>query len=245
MKVSDLGGIPGKTVKASIPVITAVKMRVHVNGVEINVEIEGSGPALILLHGNGEDHSIFDRAVFHLSKHFTVYLPDSRGHGRSSSVDEYHYDDMVEDMYRLIRELRIDTPVFCGYSDGGIIGLLLASRHPGLLSRLIVCGANTDPSMLKGLFMFRCRHSKRLSSDPKIRMMLEEPHITAEDLSRIDVPTMVVAGSRDAVKLEDTEFIASSIGKSEMVILKGETHGSYIEDGGKLARIVMDACGIE
>ena len=76
-------------------------------------------------------------------------------------------------------------------------------------------------------------------------MMLDEPHITAEDLSRIDVPTTVVAGSRDAVKPEDTEFIASSIGKSKMVILKGETHGSYIEDGGKLARIVMDACGIK
>ena len=47
-------------------------MRVHVNGIEINVEVEGSGPPLILLHGNGEDHSIFDRAVFHLSKRFTV-----------------------------------------------------------------------------------------------------------------------------------------------------------------------------
>ena len=219
-------------------------LSVPVNGIEIHCAVEGDGPPLVMLHGNGEDHTIFDRAVFHLSKHFTVYLPDSRGHGKSSSVDEYHYDDMAEDMYRLIRTLRIERPVFCGYSDGGIIGLLLASKHPGLLSRLVVCGANTDPSMLKGFFMFRCRHSKRLYSDPKIRMMLEEPHITREDLSRIDVPTTVVAGSRDAVKLEDTEFIASSIDGSEMVILKGETHGSYIEDGGKLARIVMDACGL-
>lgn len=222
-----------------------MSMRVYVNGVEINVEKEGNGPSLVLLHGNGEDHTIFDRAVFHLSKHFTVYLPDSRGHGGSSPVDEYHYDDMAEDMYQLIRELRLERPVFCGYSDGGIVGLLLASRHPGLLSRLVVCGANTDPSMLKGLFMFRCRHSKALSSDPKVRMMLEEPHITADDLSRIDVPTTVVAGSRDAVRKEDTEFIASSIKGAEMLILRGETHGSYIEDGGKLARIVMDACGVE
>lgn len=216
-------------------------LSVPVNGIEIFCTMEGEGPPLILLHGNGEDHTIFDRAVPILSEHFTVYRPDSRGHGGSSDVDEFHYDDMADDMFRLIQSLGLERPFFCGYSDGGIVGLLLASGHPGLLSGLMVCGANTDPSMLKGLFMFRCRHSRSLSSDPKIRMMLEEPHITESDLARIDVPTTVVAGSRDAVRIEDTRFIASSILGSEMIILKGETHGSYIEDGEKLAELVMGA----
>lgn len=217
-------------------------MMVSVNGVEINVEIIGNGPPLIFLHGNGEDHTIFDRSVSVLKEHFTVYLPDSRGHGRSTPVDEFHYDDMTEDMFALIEVLQIERPMFCGYSDGGIVGLLLASKHPGLLSKLIVCGANTDPSMLKGFFMFMCKHSRKMRTDPKIRMMLEEPHITAEDLSRIDVPTIVVAGSRDAVRSEDTEFIALSIPDAKKMILKGETHGSYIENGDKLTDIILDAC---
>lgn len=217
-------------------------MMVSVNGVEINLEIVGNGPPLILLHGNGEDHTIFNRSVSVLKESFTIYLPDSRGHGGSSSVDEFHYDDMAEDMFALIEELQIERPMFCGYSDGGIVGLLLASRHPGLFSKLIVCGANTDPSMLKGFFMFMCKHSGKMRADPKIRMMLEEPHITAEGLSRIDVPTIVVVGSRDAVRLEDTEFIVSSIPDAKKMILKGETHGSYIENGDKLSAIILNAC---
>ena len=70
--------------------------------------------------------------------------------------------------------------------------------------------------------------------------MLSEPDISKEDLGRINVPVLVVAGEHDAVKLEDTEMIASSVPDAKLRILKGEDHASYIWHSEKIARIVLD-----
>ena len=53
---------------------------------------EGSGEVIILLHGNGEDSRIFERTIKKLSKRYTVYALDTRGHGRSNGFPkEFHY----------------------------------------------------------------------------------------------------------------------------------------------------------
>ena len=54
-----------------------------VNGLRLYYEVEGVGTPLIMVHGNSEDHTIFDRAVAELSESCTVYTPDSRCHGQS------------------------------------------------------------------------------------------------------------------------------------------------------------------
>ncbi len=185
-------------------------MRVTTNAVSLYYEVRGKkGPTIIMLHGNGEDHTIFDRAVAYLEQKFIVYLVDSRGHGQSSPVKEYHYQDMVDDLAEFIRRLKLKRPAICGFSDGAIIGLMFASQHPNSLSRLIACGANTRPDTLKGLKMSVTRFGSLDKKDPKVRMMLTEPDITAADLARIKVPVTVVAGSRDCVKRSDTNFIAN------------------------------------
>ena len=56
-------------------------MNVQVNGVILYYEKQGSGPPLVLLHGNGEDGRIFDRTAEVLAPHYTVYTIDSRCHG--------------------------------------------------------------------------------------------------------------------------------------------------------------------
>ena len=221
-------------------------MRVTTNGVSIYYEIRGNkGPALIMLHGNGEDHTIFDRAVDYLEQVFTVYLVDTRGHGESSPVLEYHYQDMVDDLSEFIRKLKLERPAVCGFSDGAIVGLMFASQNPGVLSHLIACGANTRPETLGGLRMALDRIGDPAGKDPKVRLMLTEPHITAEDLSGIDVPTTVVAGSRDCVKRSDTEFIAGSIPGAELVIMKRADHSSYIVHSTRIVDVIFRATGVE
>ena len=56
-------------------------MKILVNGIELFYEISGQGRPLILVHGNGEDHHIFDALVAKLKNHYTCYCIDSRGHG--------------------------------------------------------------------------------------------------------------------------------------------------------------------
>lgn len=220
-------------------------MILEANGVSLHYEVRGQGPPMILLHGNGEDHTVFDRSAEVLGRTHRLYLVDSRGHGESSDVEEFHYDDMARDLELLVSMLGLRRPVLVGYSDGAIVGILAASRNPGMFSHLVLCGANTRPSALKGMYMFRCRHSRRMRADPRIRMMLEEPDITAEDLSRIDTPTLLVFGSRDCIREDDIEFMSSSIRGSRLLVLKGETHGSYIEGSSKLATIVLDELGLD
>ena len=221
-------------------------MRVTTNGVSIHYEVRGrNGPALIMLHGNGEDHGIFDRAVDYLEQVFTVYLPDTRGHGESSPVGEDHYQDMVDDLSEFIRKLGLEKPAVCGFSDGAIVGLMFASQNPGVLSHLIACGANTRPETLGGLRMALDRIGDPGKKDPKVRLMLTEPDISAEDLARIDVPVTVVAGSRDCVKRSDTEFIAGSVPGAVLVIMGRADHSSYIVHSTRIVDVVFKAMGVD
>ena len=70
-------------------------MNVQVNGVILYYEKQGSGPPLVLLHGNGEDGRIFDRTAEVLAPHYTVYTIDSRCHGKSSRNVPLSYDLMA------------------------------------------------------------------------------------------------------------------------------------------------------
>ena len=56
-------------------------MVIGVNGIQLYYTKTGQGRPLIMVHGNGEDHTIFDEAVGVLKEHFTCYCIDSRGHG--------------------------------------------------------------------------------------------------------------------------------------------------------------------
>lgn len=215
-------------------------MQIEVNGIRLYYEVHGAGRPLILLHGNGETHAIFDRALPLLAQRFTVYAVDSRGHGQSTAVERYHYADMAEDVRGLIEKLRIEKPVLYGFSDGGIIGLLLASAYPALLSGLIVSGANTAPNGIRdGWLRFFTFLSKRVH-DPKMDMMLEEPQITADMLRRIAVPTLVLAGGHDMVKRSDTQFIAQNIQSAHMRILPLQGHGSYIVHKKRIAKLILE-----
>ncbi|MHC1692519.1 MAG: alpha/beta fold hydrolase [Sphaerochaetaceae bacterium] len=211
-----------------------------VNGLEIFYEKTGSGPhSLILVHGNGEDHTIFDKIIAPLSQDFTIYAMDSRGHGQSGFSDQIGYEAMAADTIAFIQALELVKPVFYGFSDGGIIGLLVACTCPELLSRLMVSGANTTPQGVKPKWLLLFRIIHMLSRDKKISMLLSEPHITREMLQRITVPTLVLAGSRDMVRESDTRFIADSIDGNTLRILEGEGHMSYVIHSPKLMPIIQ------
>ena len=103
-------------------------MLMHVNGINLFYEVSGSGRPLIMVHGNGEDHTIFKEAVDILNDHFRVYAIDSRDHGQSSKVSDLHYSDMADDILVFMNDLNLTDVTFYGFSDGGILGLLLAQK---------------------------------------------------------------------------------------------------------------------
>ena len=209
-----------------------------VNGIRLYYEKTGEGTPIILLHGNGESHEIFDAAVNELSKTHTVYTTDSRCHGKSTDTEKISYNLICSDMIEFIKTMHIEKPIFYGFSDGGIVGLLIAVKEPDLLGKLIISGANLNPNGLKT----GCHLSTWLVSftgNKLYKMMAKEPDIKNEELEKIKVPTVVLAGERDVIKEKHTRIIASSIPDSKLEIIKGETHGSYIVHSEKLYRILQ------
>lgn len=214
-------------------------MLLRVNGIELFYEKTGQGRPILLLHGNGESHKIFMALLQKLSDRYTVYAIDSRGHGKSSKVKRLDYDSMVEDIAGFIRTLNIEKPIIYGFSDGGILGILIAIRYPDLLSKLIISGANTCPEGIKKTTLRTFRLIYSITRSPKIHMMLTQPDIKDEDLNKITVKTLVLAGSKDCIDEKHTIHMAESIPNSTLRILEGESHESYVLDNNKLYEIIM------
>ena len=204
-------------------------MYIQLNSQIICYEKTGeSGAPVILMHGNREDHHIFDPLVELLSKDHVVYAMDTRGHGESATPKEYHYIDMAKDVINLINGLDIKKPYLLGFSDGAIIALLVAINASELLSGIICCGANLSPAGFNHKDLREMKKEYKKTNDPKVLLMLQEPDIHPYDLENISVPAMIIAGEKDCVKQKETENIAKSIPNAELKILSGETHSSYI-----------------
>ena len=201
----------------------------RVNGVLLHYLTAGTGAPVLLIHGNGEDHTLFETEIAQLvSAGYRVYAPDSRGHGANEPLTEYHYADMAEDMYQFITALGLKKPALYGFSDGGIIGLLLESTHPGTLGLLAVSGANLSPRGLITSFLEEYTALNEANPDPLITLMLTEPHISPDALKNIRIPVLVTAGEHDLILPEETDTIASALPDATKKILPGEDHGSYI-----------------
>ena len=213
-------------------------MIIGVNGVQLYYTKTGQGRPLVMVHGNGEDHTIFDEAVGVLKEHFTCYCIDSRGHGMSSPCKELHYKDMAEDMIAFMTELDLNDAAFYGFSDGGIVALL-AAMECGRITNLVVSGANISTKGTTLPFRLFLKVSSFVKYDPLIELMKNEPDIAPEELSRIKVKTLVTAGSRDLIRESETRLIAESIPNARLMILKGEKHGSYIVHSTKIADILL------
>ena len=213
-------------------------MYLGVNGIQLFYTKTGQGRPLILVHGNSEDHTIFDEAVHVLREHFTCYAVDSRGHGKSSPCRELHYNDMAQDMIAFMTELDLEDVVFYGFSDGGIIALL-AAMNCSRITDLVVSGANLTTKGTKMWFRLLLQAESLRGKDPLIELMKNEPDISASELSAIRARTLVTAGSRDLIREAETRAIADAIPGAKLMILKGETHGSYIVHSTKIADILI------
>lgn len=213
-------------------------MKIKVNGVELYYEKYGTGKPIILIHGNQESHEIFDKLINKLKNNYEVFAIDSRCHGQSENSKEISYNLMSDDIIQFIKKLNINTPILYGFSDGGIVGLLVAIKEPNLLSNLIISGANINTNVFTAFDLILTKLFYFFTKSKYIKMMLDEPNIPIEDLQKIIIPVHVLAGEKDVIKLEHTQLIANNIKNSTLEIIKNENHGSYIIHSEKLYEII-------
>ena len=213
-------------------------MNIEVNDIDIYYEVYGEGKTIILLHGNSETHEIFDRLIERLKNNYKVYAIDSRCHGKSEKTEEISYDLMAVDMIEFIKKLKIDKPIVYGFSDGGIIGLLVAIKQPKLLSKLIISGANLNPNGMSKSMLIISKIGYFITRNKLFKMMIKEPNISRKDLEKIEIPTYVLAGEKDVIMEEHTRLIAENIKNSKLEIIPKENHSSYVVHSEKIYDII-------
>lgn len=215
-------------------------MIINVNNVNLYYEVYGEGIPIILVHGNSETHEIFDKLIDKLKVSYKVYAIDSRCHGESENTEQISYDLMAEDTIEFIKKLKINMPIFYGFSDGGIIGLLIAIKEPKLLSKLIISGANLNPNGMSKTMLIISKIVYFITRNKLFKMMVKEPNIATCDLNKIEIPTYVLAGEKDVIKREHTKMIADNIKSSILRIIAKENHSSYVVHSEKLYDIIKE-----
>jgi pimeloyl-ACP methyl ester carboxylesterase len=101
------------------------------NGISLGYERRGKGTPLVLIHGYPLDHSIWNEVLPRLEDAFDVILPDVRGFGQSTTIDDpYFVDDMASDVAALLDHLGIEKAAIAGHSMGGYIALAFARLYP-------------------------------------------------------------------------------------------------------------------
>ena len=203
-------------------------MILKANNINLHYNEFGKGHPIILLHGNGEDNTIFDKLIDKLSAHYKVYAIDSRNHGQSEKTDDYSYDTMAEDINAFINTLSLENPYILGFSDGAIIALLLSLKYPKAVSKMAWLGINLQPSDFIPEIYKELEEAFASNNDPLLQLMLTEPNITLDSLSAIDCPTLVVFAEHDLFRRELYSEIVTVMPQATLLEMKEHEHDSYI-----------------
>src|ERR1700730_7896915 len=124
----------------------AIGKYADLNGIKMYYEIYGQGKPLLLIHGNGGSIKNMGFQIQYFSRYYRCIIGDSRAHGKSGVGEgRLTYEQMADDWAALLDNLKIDSAYVIGWSDGGILGLLLAIHHPKKVSKLAAMGANLWP----------------------------------------------------------------------------------------------------
>lgn len=230
---------------------------ITLNGVKHYYEVYGEGPALLLIHGNSTATKGWKPQIEYFSLKYKVYSVDCRGRGKSDlGADTLTYIQQAKDMAMFIKEMKLDSVSIIGKSDGGIIAILMAIYYPQHIKKMVSFSANMwpDSTALYSQILIQ-QHSDRVNAEAKLklkdttknwlvekqklRLMEFQPHISAADLNRINVPVLVMSCDRDVIKEEHTFFIYKNIPNANLCIVPGERHG-IAKENPQLFNILVD-----
>ena len=214
----------------------------EVNGITMYYETYGSGDPLLAIHGNGQKIADMHFQIAHFSRNYQVIVADSRGHGKSGlGTDQLTYIQMMEDYNTLLDQLGIAGANIIGWSDGGILSLLLAIHHPDKVSKMAIMGANLRPDET-AIYPWTSELLQPLSDTvdemisnndttnnwPLIRqrlnLLMTQPNIPVENLYQIKAPVLVMTGDRDIIRSEHSLEIFENLPQAHLAILPGQTH---------------------
>ncbi|HYL98445.1 MAG TPA: alpha/beta hydrolase [Blastocatellia bacterium] len=184
------------------------------NGVKIHYVVKGAGEPVVLIHG------LYSSAMINwglpgtadlLAKHYRVIALDLPGHGQSDKPDDENaYGlQLVEDIARLMDHLGIKKAHIVGYSMGGMIAVKFMSLYQDRVLSCVIGGFGwlREGSPLQAFWSLtgKQRRGTERNGDtappPALTRSLGKLALTESELKAIHVPTEVIVGDRDPVKV--------------------------------------------
>lgn len=215
--------------------------------IALNYEEKGEGEALILLHGNGEDHTYFSSQMDEFSKYYRTIALDTRGHGLSPLGDKpFTLWQFADDLYDFLRDKKIAKANILGFSDGANVALIFALKHPDMVMKLILSGGNLFPEGCKKSVLEWVKREYDKAVEEKnervsslMALMLFEPQISPLSLRVLNMPVLVIAGTDDMIKKSHTKLIAESIPSCQLCFIDGDHFIAYRKSD-EFNRIVLN-----
>ncbi|WP_226576385.1 alpha/beta fold hydrolase [Acuticoccus sediminis] len=237
------------------------------DGVTLSYADEGEGAPVVMIHGFASNMAVnwantsWVRTI--VSSGRRAIRIDNRGHGASEKLYDpalYRTDFMGADAIRLLDHLGIEKATLFGYSMGARIAAFATLGAPERVSTLILSGMAsalvdghsgsdkiagaleaasrddiTDPQAL-GYRVFAEQTKSDLGALAAC-IQASRQKLTADEVGRIAVPTLVVAGADDAVS-GSADALAAMIPGAEAVTLPGKDHMTAVGDRGHKSAVI-------
>ena len=222
-----------------------------------NYEWEHDGEAVVLLHGGLSKTSAWDYLMVPpLEDDFHVFAYDRTGHGfTGDQPGSLHFEFQCQEAIAYLEDVVREPAHLIGYSDGGIIALMVAIKRPELVKSIVAIGANYHYSApLKDFLEARVSEEDQaeynLISPDAPHTLLEktirmneiwktEPDISLSEIASIQCPVLVMAGDDDVIAHDHTISLYEALPLGQLAIIPGTSHGLVKEKPALLIAVMM------
>ena len=218
------------------------------------------GVPVLLLHGGVSNSDLLlDTIGGPIGGAHRVVAFDRRGHGRTADTDAlFHYDEMADETVAVLDGVVSGPAHLVGWSDGGIVALLVALRRPDLVERLVLIGVNfhhegtrqiSMPEDAPFLTMIQASYAERSPDGPEhfavalkkgMALFTTEPTLTTVDLAAVTAPTLVMAGDDDLIEAAHTLALYGALPAGRLAVVPGTSHALPLERPDEVARLIVD-----
>jgi len=226
---------------------------IHIENDSIHFTRYGEGAPLILLHGGlSRPLSWFAQVPVLVQQGFQLILISTRGHGRSTGIGGHEYALYAADVAAVMESLKLTSAHLLGWSDGANTALEMALRWPQKIRRMILISANYHYSGQSMVPVETSPHSwlKRVwtssgSRFPALQQQLSslwntQPVLTVSDLSRIDLPALIITGQFDCIDQQHSRQMADALPQGKPAVIAGAAHAAPVTHAHQVNALILN-----
>jgi pimeloyl-ACP methyl ester carboxylesterase len=241
-----------------------VRDYVDTGGVRTYYEIVGEGEPVVLLHGGLCTIETWGPQLPALAARYKVYMPERRGHGRTADVaGPITYANMADDTIAFMKAMRLESAHLIGWSDGAMIGLMVAMQRPDLVRKLGFISNPLNPAGTRPKYNEMMKHMKAEHLPPRlvqayaavspdgpdhfavvveklVAEWLVHPGFQLEQLRTVTAPTLIVAGDDDLMFISHAADMQEALPDGQLAVIPGTTHALAAEKPELVNRILLD-----